>query len=86
MSICYDEIGNKNKISQLKCGHIFHQECISEWTKQCKEGNNCPVCRTVIENDIYSLTKNIKNTKKLNNQIVFCFNLRIFSSRIINRT
>ena len=51
--ICYDEIENKNKISQLKCGHIFHQECISEWTKKCKEGNNCPVCRTVIENDMF---------------------------------
>ena len=51
--ICYDEIRNKNKISKLKCGHIFHQECISEWTKQCKEGNNCPVCRTDIENDMF---------------------------------
>lgn len=51
--ICYDEIRNKNKISQLKCGHIFHQECISEWTKQSKDGNNCPVCRTVIENDMF---------------------------------
>ena len=51
-SVCYGEIGNK-KISQLKCGHIFHQSCISEWTKQCKDGNNCPVCRTNIENDMF---------------------------------
>ena len=51
--ICYDEIKNKNKISQLKCGHIFHQECISEWTKKCKDGNNCPVCRSIIENDMF---------------------------------
>lgn len=38
--ICRDAEGPQYKI---KCGHIFHKECILAWTERCR---TCPMCRT----------------------------------------
>ena len=38
-TICIEE---PDECSQLKCGHIFHTECINEWFKNHK---SCPNCR-----------------------------------------
>ena len=29
-------------VSVLKCGHIFHTDCVANWLNQ---KNNCPLCR-----------------------------------------
>ena len=34
-----------SQISKLKCGHVFHFECVETWLKNCKK-NECPVCRS----------------------------------------
>lgn len=39
-SICLEE--NNENITKLNCEHLFHTECISEWTKL---QSNCPICR-----------------------------------------
>merc|ERR1711990_356393 len=31
-------------ISQLKCNHLFHYDCIKQWLTNCQR-NECPVCR-----------------------------------------
>jgi len=40
--ICKDEFQVEETVSQLPCGHVFHQECITRWLKM---HNQCPVCR-----------------------------------------
>ena len=40
--ICYENIEKKKYVSKLKCNHIFHYKCISEWGKYKQE---CPLCR-----------------------------------------
>ena len=39
--ICYDEFKDNELLNQLKCGHIFHQECLSQWLIN---KDNCPYC------------------------------------------
>lgn len=42
-SICCDPILPDNVVLHLKCGHIFHEDCLMEWLKRSK---TCPECRT----------------------------------------
>ena len=37
--ICYEEVGTG---SQLKCGHMFHEQCIGTWFMK---KTTCPMCR-----------------------------------------
>jgi hypothetical protein len=39
-SICFTEL-NENPV-KLKCNHIFHKDCISQWVKS---SATCPICR-----------------------------------------
>jgi hypothetical protein len=49
------------KLAKLDCGHNFHPKCITDWMTN---KNNCPVCRSLIDND------NIKEIKPLNQGLV----------------
>lgn len=39
--ICMDEFKDQEKVKQIKCGHIFHKECLVQWILN---QNNCPIC------------------------------------------
>ena len=41
-SICLEEYIDDRKLNKLKCGHIYHKECIMKWIKN---NNECPLCR-----------------------------------------
>ena len=43
-SICIDEFKDNELLKQLKCGHIFHKECLSQWFLNM---NNCPFCNQI---------------------------------------
>ena len=40
--ICLEKYKKTDKITTLKCNHVFHHVCIVEWTQKNK---SCPLCR-----------------------------------------
>lgn len=40
--VCISEFSKGDVIAELKCGHIFHKDCVAEWVKK---HPTCPVCR-----------------------------------------
>ncbi len=40
--ICCTEFSMGELGIQLRCKHIYHDECITEWFK---DENNCPICK-----------------------------------------
>ena len=40
-NICFDLFHENEYLKQLKCGHIFHKECLSQWMLNQR---NCPSC------------------------------------------
>lgn len=49
-SICLEpyEIGKENKCLALKCGHLYHLECISGFFKG-QSRSTCPLCRARVK-------------------------------------
>jgi hypothetical protein len=43
-TICYENLEKDEIVSELKCEHIFHKECIDEYLKN--YNYKCPVCRS----------------------------------------
>ncbi|KAF9901157.1 hypothetical protein BX616_002359 [Lobosporangium transversale] len=41
-SVCKDEFTKEDNLLQLKCRHIFHEDCIKPWLKL---NGTCPTCR-----------------------------------------
>jgi len=48
-NICLEKVGsNGNKSCELPCGHAFDKSCLSTWLK---DHDNCPCCRTKLDQD-----------------------------------
>ena len=47
--ICIEPFEENDELYQLKCNHIFHTKCISEWINI---NNICPNCREVVITDV----------------------------------
>ena len=45
--ICFENMSYNIKI--LSCKHIFHHDCIKEWTHY---KSNCPVCREELKEEL----------------------------------
>jgi hypothetical protein len=41
-SICLTVFENECDVSLTKCKHVFHTDCIKEWSRYKKD---CPICR-----------------------------------------
>lgn len=45
--VCYEELnGGREKLSTIRCGHVYHTSCILTWVQR---SNSCPLCRREIE-------------------------------------
>ncbi|KAI8363058.1 hypothetical protein B0O80DRAFT_420865 [Mortierella sp. GBAus27b] len=44
-SVCKDEFAKDDQCLQLKCKHIFHNDCIKPWLKT---SGTCPTCRYAV--------------------------------------
>ena len=88
--ICLDELNDENKICNLKCNHVFHEDCINKWlTKK----STCPYCRMYL-NDILTVSYKEDNSMFMNKatlifpknnslEIKIIFLKKIFSKTII---
>ena len=59
-------------LSQLKCNHLFHSDCIDKWLKQ---SETCPYCREEFNdfNDIEKIKseyKSLESDLKLKNELL----------------
>ena len=57
-SICLNDI-KANSSVVTPCGHLFHQDCLSEWLYTANK-HTCPICRenydnNDMENELYSV-------------------------------
>ena len=43
-TICFDLFKENELLKQLKCNHIFHKECLSQWLLN---NANCPICNKI---------------------------------------
>eukprot|EP01029_Cantina_marsupialis_P011367 TRINITY_DN2532_c0_g1_i1.p1 TRINITY_DN2532_c0_g1~~TRINITY_DN2532_c0_g1_i1.p1 ORF type:complete len:424 (-),score=97.22 TRINITY_DN2532_c0_g1_i1:1196-2467(-) len=43
--ICFEAFTDKDPITPIKCGHMFHEMCLTEWMTQ---SEHCPMCRRII--------------------------------------
>jgi E3 ubiquitin-protein ligase RNF115/126 len=41
-SVCMDTVSIGSEVTNLPCGHWFHEHCVSMWLR---EHNTCPICR-----------------------------------------
>ena len=48
-SICLVDFEDREKITQLICLHIFHNECVGEWLKR---AGLCPICKDPVDRSI----------------------------------
>lgn len=44
-SICQDEYVEKDILTELKCRHVYHEECLLNWLKT---NGICPICRAPV--------------------------------------
>ena len=43
--ICLNQFNENDKVSLIKCGHVYHSKCLSLWFIKKK---SCPICRVII--------------------------------------
>ena len=58
-AICLNSIRRTRHTPELKCGHVFHRDCLEGWEDQ--GGETCPLCRKMISGAKYRVTLNIEN-------------------------
>lgn len=85
-NICLNPVRTTRHNPPIRCGHIFHRDCIEKWKRL---GNNtCPLCRKVFDVSKYKITLTVENqfnatsnTLTLNDAQIFsvleCFDMEI---------
>ncbi|KAF4693277.1 hypothetical protein FOZ60_011501 [Perkinsus olseni] len=49
-AICLGEFEDEEMVCELKCGHIFHEECLHGWFVSSRKPR-CPVCRMEVKSE-----------------------------------
>jgi len=54
--ICLCEIKKSDTAKTLTCKHIYHDDCIADWSKQ---RNDCPICRAKIQENNQTIEESL---------------------------
>ena len=44
-SICLGDFKARDKLFELRCGHLYHQKCLKDWLKK---STRCPLCKEIL--------------------------------------
>ena len=55
-SVCMMELEKDQEVSELKCKHVFHKDCIMKWLKE--YNYKCPICRAECGKPKFNLGQN----------------------------
>ncbi len=58
-AICLNEVKSTRTNPPIRCGHVFHSNCLEKWKKQGK--NTCPTCRKVFDASHFKIVVTIQN-------------------------
>lgn len=58
-SICFNEVKQTRNNTLVRCGHVFHSECLSKWKE--KGHNTCPLCRKVFDVSNFKIVVTVYN-------------------------
>ena len=67
-SICLTEVRSTRSNTRLRCGHIFHTECLDKWKEKGK--NTCPTCRKLFDVSKFTVTITVTNNDTGNSDSV----------------
>ncbi|AUT19098.1 hypothetical protein DSLPV1_127 [Dishui lake phycodnavirus 1] len=57
--ICLNPVRETRATPTIRCGHLFHQTCLTRWENMGK--NTCPICRRVFNAKTYTVHMTIHN-------------------------
>lgn len=61
-AICLNPVRRTRHTPELKCGHVFHTQCLSDWEEQ--GGERCPLCRKILSGANYRVTLTVENLNR----------------------
>jgi hypothetical protein len=67
-SICLNKVRPTRANPPIRCGHIFHSDCLEHWKEKGK--NTCPVCRKVFDVSNYRVTLTVENNRNETSNII----------------
>jgi len=58
-SICLSDVRPTRNNPPIRCGHVFHSDCLQHWKAQGK--NTCPECRKVFDVSNFKVKLTVEN-------------------------
>jgi hypothetical protein len=67
-SICLNQVRPTRTNPPIRCGHIFHSDCLEQWKGKGK--NTCPMCRKVFDVSNYRVTLTVENNRNETSNVI----------------
>jgi len=67
-AICLNEVRETRSNKPIRCGHLFHSNCLEKWKNKGKQ--TCPVCRKVFDGANFRVHITIHNNFELTSNTV----------------
>lgn len=67
-SICLSDVRPTRNNPPIRCGHVFHSDCLQHWKDQGK--NTCPTCRKVFDVSNFKVTLTVENNYNTTSNVI----------------